>query len=411
MSKNKKIKVNIIKATGDKTNQSKQMDDIFKDVQGVIHPKYNPSDLIYAYNKSFVLSGIATRIATVAASGWIYPDNMPESSKKAIESIDLEYVFASLFITGNVYLEKVRNLLWNMIARFENFLTDEVRIARQDTWLKYIQKTSNTNQAVEFMTSEVVHAKQLSLNSRYYGESRSVQCIQQIALLGHIDQYYEKLFVRGFFKTKMLIDKWNALEWSDGNKDNIEAIKTAITDRMKGIDNAFSIMHIPADVTTEDFDSDADTAAFLDYRKDLIRSIAIALIIPIDIVLPEGSARATKESSLEELNRDIITPLQERFLNAMKSQITEQELPGITGLQFFPIDTKNALDEMKINTGYVDSGIFTANEVRTSLGKDEREDWDGLKKKEKTPDPQKDDTKIMEEINKTIEASYGSYKH
>ena len=79
-----------------------------------------------------------------------------------------------------------------------------------------------------------------------------------------------------------MIDKDSKL-----SEENKTAIVESVNNRLKGADNAFGLMIVPSDISVEDFESDIDTKAFLDYRKDLIQSVAIGLVIPIDIILPE----------------------------------------------------------------------------------------------------------------------------
>ena len=112
-----------------------------------------------------------------------------------------------------------------------------------------------------------------------------------------------------------------------------------------------------------------------------MKSIAVGLNIPFDLLDPEGSARATKQSSIEEFNNDIVKPIQERVMSQIIQQLSEEEIPGITGLTFVPIDTSNQKEEMEVETGYKDSGIMTANEVRAKLRLAPRTDGDKLEVK------------------------------
>jgi hypothetical protein len=118
-----------------------------------------------------------------------------------------------------------------------------------------------------------------------------------------------------------------------------------------------------------------------------MKSISVALNIPFDLLDPEGSARATKQSSIEEFNNDIVKPIQERTLNQIIQQISEEEVPGISELTFVPIDTSNQKEEMEVDTGYKDSGVLTANEVREKLGKAPRTDGDKLEVKTGSKNP------------------------
>ena len=401
--------ITIIKtASGEDT--SKQIADRFARVDGILTPKHDPEALIYAYDESFVIGGIVDRFASTSASGWLFPEWMSDESKKVLKTIDLEYLFSSLFITGNVYFEKIRTKSGKKIARFKPFITSEVRLSRK--WnepVTYNQIVQWSMNPVPFSEEDVLHIRLKSMSSRYYGDSKFFRCIRQVVLLGLIDKYYESIFDGWFFWSSILLDKENKL-----TSDQKTAIKSAITDKLRGVKSAFSTMILPAELDIIKLYKDFDPEAFLKYRKDLIQSIAIALNIPYDLLVPEGSARGTKESSLEEFNRDIVSPIQERVIMQILEQITEEEIQWISEINLIAVDTKNQKEEMEVDTGYRDSGVLTANEIREKLGKDSHPDGDKLEVRGKSsqssmnPAPPENPTisKMEEQISKMY-ASYG----
>lgn len=110
-----------------------------------------------------------------------------------------------------------------------------------------------------------------------------------------------------------------------------------------------------------------DATAFLEYRRDLIKSIAISLNIPYDILISDSSNRATAQASIETFNRDIIAPLQTLAIVSLRDALRD-EYPEIDEVNFVPVDVSNQKEEMEVSTGYRKGGILTANEIREKIG-------------------------------------------
>lgn len=408
----------IVKAQKMTSQGSKQKDNPWKWIDGIQeYRKYGPDECLFAYEESFIIGGIIDRIATSASSGFIYPEeNFEELTKEVLDGIDLQFVFKNLYATGNCFLEKVRNND-GTIAELKPFLTDEVRIKRvEEQWedgksvktIKYVQNIWSGDKP-EFDKKDVVHVRLSSMRSRYYGDPKIWRVLPQVLLLAFIEKYYTKLFERGAIKSMIIADKDGKL--SDDDK---KLIKAAIEDYTKGLDNAFSTMILPGDLQlVTDLGRDINDEAFLKLREKLIEAISIGTNIPIDILLSNQSNRNTKTESLEELNRDIAIPLQNVFLRALKTQITDDELKWIGEVTLESIDTKNQTEEMKTMTGYVDSGIMTPNEARQKLGLDDHDEWDLLRVRGKSDTPPADDKNQDAQISKieeSIEKMYSKYE-
>jgi len=263
----------------------------------------------------------------------------------------------------------------------------------------YVQNAGGKKQPFE--EKEVVHIRLTSMTSRHYGDSVIAKASLQIALLAQIDQYYSTHFDRGFLGTSFLIDKNGKL-----TDDQKNAIKTALIDRTSGLKNAFTAAIIPTELERLELDKETDTSAFLEYRSALIKSIAIALSIPYDLLISDSSNRSTAETSLETFNKDVIAPLQDEFMRQLRDSLRE-EFPKIDETALNPVDTSNQLEEMRVASGYVKAGIMTANEARKKLGLEERADGNDLVS---TPDnAQQNDpaasgiAKAEEEIRKLYE--------
>lgn len=350
----------IAKAETSKSRQKEK--NPFYGIDGIREPYMNPRDAIYAYEESFIIGGLVDRIATTAANGWMFDESVSEETKKVIKTIDQEFVFKNLFLIGDVYLEKIRTR-WNKLIGFENFLTEEVRVKVEKRdgvkELSYLQISGT--EKTPFTHEEIVHLRTSSIKSRYYGDSKLGRCIRQVVLLGFIDKYYEKLFNRGHLRSKIFVDPEG--KTSD---ESLKALQKLLQDRASGLDNAFATLFTKWKLEAIDLDGEVNTEAFLLFRDKLIASIAMALNVPVDIIVPEKASRNTKAESMEELNSNIIVPLQERAIELLQAQLRD-DFPDIDGVSIYPVNIKNRLDEMKTQTGYKTSGVLTANEVRTSL--------------------------------------------
>lgn len=394
----------IIKSAGNKiatVDNSQQVDAVWWSISGAITPPQNFRDMFFLYEESFIIGGIVDRIVTIARSEWRYPDIMTEDDRRIIESIDREYGFRSLITTGNIFYEKIRNNA-DKLDSLERFITTEVRLCKKTendiTTLEYRQESDGVINPVPFAKENVVHIKLTSNKSRYYGDSKIYKARQQILLLALIDKFYSKMFEKWMLKTTILADKWGKL-----TTKNLESIKEALEDLAKGIDNSFATIILPADIANVgSFDKDVTAEEFLKYRESLIESIAIAMNIPVDILMPAKASRNTKAESLEEFNRDIIAPLQRIFVNQIKKQL-KWDIPGLADLMLEPIDTKNQKNDMDIWTGYKKSGVMTANEVRIQLGLESHDGGDDLTMQKSDTPASSTDTqiqKIEEDIKK-----------
>lgn len=164
------------------------------------------------------------RIVTTASSAWVFDEMVSEMTKSAIETIDLEEMFLSYFVTGNFFLEKIRNGFGQVVA-FERFMPDKIRVSYKDNIKKYHHLGKETK---IFSAKDVAHLKSASISSRFYGESRIGKCADQIALLTFIDSYYSNIFDSGFFSNKILTDKDSKL-----SKEQKDALKNFLEDRAK----------------------------------------------------------------------------------------------------------------------------------------------------------------------------------
>jgi HK97 family phage portal protein len=367
--------------------------------------------LVQAFEANFIVGGALEKVATACASSfvaWKDPDDMDEKEKELRRlltdlGIDNEYYFLSLLVTGNAFAEIMLDLagrpyiapflIEEMYVKLARVTAEEAEQTEEGTVgglvLSYVQSVGGKE--YPFTQAEVIQRKTVSLSNRYYGISKFAKASKQIQLLEQIDNYYVNLFDKGLISPSLLIDKSKTL--TDKQK---EAIKNIINDSLRGLENSYKTAIIPAELVKLDLTKDEDTKAFLEYRDKLIRNIALALNVPYDLLDAISSNRSSSEVALEQLSRDVVLPLQVRYVSILKRALREYFGDLVDGIQLKAPDTKNQLEEMKVHTGYIKAGVLEANEVRTELGKEEHEEGYGLNV-DNTKDP------ALEEIEKTLE--------
>lgn len=362
---------------------------------GAIEPEDSFNTLILASEKSFTIGGIADKVSSKADSGFSYfevdENGGSEDSKslyKFIDSIDLNMLFTELFVTGNSFFEIMRSSDDKTVLA-EHFILDTIRVTTaidpniiEGEWEedesphRYVQK-SWTDEVI-FSYKDVLHFKTSNLKTKYYGKSKFYKCADQVALLSKIDQFYIKLLDKGNIKTKLLIDKsWKL------NDQQKQAIKTVINDAMQGTEKGFNTAIVPGDMWTLELEDDSETNAFLEYRRDLIKSVCVWCSFPYDLLISDSSNRSTSEVSKEQLNEDIIIPMQKIVLRQLKQHLKSLDIWNeelVDKISFNSVDISNDKEKMEVITWYKKAWIIDANESRelSPYNLAERDDWNQL---------------------------------
>ena len=175
-------------------------------------------------------------------------------------------------------------------------------------------------------------------------------------------------------KAKLIYPKGEKAKFS---KDDKVVLKEFIKSKMKGVDKSFSTAIVDNEVGQLDLEHDLDSKAFIEYRTQLLQSVAIALNVPYDMLLSDNSNRASSQVSLETFNQFTIWPLQQQNIRDFKILFAEGY--NVEDMDYNFIDTKDEKEQMEILTGYKKSGIMTANEVREKLGLERMDGGDELK--------------------------------
>jgi len=141
-----------------------------------------------------------------------------------------------------------------------------------------------------------------------------------LILIEQIDKYYSKGFENGMIKAKMIFPKNEKKSFSVADK---KVLKEFIKSKMKGVDNAFSTAIVDIEVGQLDLEHEIDANAFIDYRKELLKSISIALNVPYDMLLSDNSNKSTSQTSKETFNEFTIIPAQNQLLKDFKIIFSE----------------------------------------------------------------------------------------
>lgn len=357
--------------------------------------------LIKAAEESFTIGWMAEKIAS-KASTWFSYFNVDQNQKLKpeeqklrdfLQSIDLELLFSEMFVTWNSFFEVI---VWTDKLRTEHVLIESIRINTRRTkekkqdWSEadligpYWYKQKDWTEFVDFDYQEIIHFKTTNFRSKYYGKSKFYKTIDQVVLLTKIDQFYTKLLNKWNIKTKLLTDK----SWKLTDPQKV-AIKTVITDAISGVEWSFNTAIVPADMWTLNLQDDTETNAFLEYRRDLIKSICVWCNFPYDLLISDSSNRSTSETALQSLNEDVILPLQKRvvsqikeFLRLVWDKVSELKFSEdlLDKISFNYVDVTNEKEKMEVLTWYKKNWIIDANEARelSPYNLNERPDWNQL---------------------------------
>lgn len=419
MTKNDTINKTVTQIEGVK---SKQKNDKKKEawLDGAIENPYAVRWLLKAYENSFSFGGICDIVGR-ACDTWfvnLIDDDADDETKNIhafLQTIDLEFLFTSLFVAWNSFFEIVQgdgNATWKLFAF--DALTDSIRIKvsktaeEKEQWdYLYIQRPNNWKVPVPFMLNEMMHFKTLSMTDKYYWYPKGERVISQIYLLVLIDKFYEAMLEKWNMSNKIFTDE----EWKM-TKEQKQAVEVLLQDTMRWVDSAFKGLILPSKVGMINLMDQLDTQAFLAYRMDLIKSICIAFNFPFDLLLSENANRATSEASMAQLYDNVALPLQRRVIKILKQFLythTDRKPENIERIAFNSVDSWNGKEIMEIITWYKKFGVIDANEARhlSPFDLDEREDWYELTTQQSWQNWQQQPWESqLDKIKKSVKALY-----
>ena len=368
---------------------------------GTITPKISFKQLTDIYYKSFIVQGLTDKMA-IWINSWL--NTKDENLLQVLENIDHLFLTRNLILNWNAFFEVIRNNKWEVVELLP-ILTNTMQIMADWDWYRQQVGTQvvyfnaftpikerkekiqlweqsgakedelvNTGKGCWYNPNlnEVYHFKNTSLETKYYWASFFEAVIDQLVLLAWIDKYHVKGFEDWLIKLKLLFSK----DWTGFMDKDKEVLKEFIRRKAKGLEKAYSVAILDKEIWELDLEHDLDTQAFLEYRKQLMQSVCIALNVPYDMLLNQNSNKASSQVSKEIFNQQVIKPFQEKLLRDFKKIFWETY--KIEDLKYKSVDTKDQKEEMLVYTGYKKSWIMTPNEVREKLGLEPIEWWDEL---------------------------------
>lgn len=380
---------------------SKQAKENTKTV-GTRSPKIPFSTLTDLYYDSFVVSGLTDKIAT-AINSWF--ETQDQALLKVLENIDHEFLNRNKVLWGNSFFEVIEDWKWKVTelvpiisstieimedgdGYMQKVGTDTVyfnaftpladRPKRQAIWEwsnARSDELKNTGKGCGYNPNlnQVYQFKNTSLSTKYYWASYFESVIDQLILVEQIDKYYSRGFDNGMIRAKMIFPTNEKKSFS---KDDKAVLKQFLLSKMKGVDKAFSTAIIDQPIGQLDLEQEIDAKAFIEYRTQLLQSVAIALNVPYDMLLSDNSNRASSQVSKETFNDYTIQPLQAQNLKDFKILFAEGY--KVEDLEYNWIDTTDQKEEMEVLSWYKKAGIMTANEVRKKIWLDPIEWGDQL---------------------------------
>lgn len=388
MPDNKIDTIEIIKSIDPR---SQQADDNTKWV-GTRSPNIPFATLTNLYYDSFVVWGLTDKIATAIASGFETND---QNLLKVLNNLDQEFLGRNKINCWNSFFEVIRDNT-NKVVDLLPIINETILV--MEDWDGYKQQIgtdvvyfnaftpvdqrpdkiaiyewswalknelTNTWDGCGFNPelNEVYQFKNTSLRTKYYWASYYESSIDQLILIEQIDKYYSKGFSNGMIKAKMIFPKNEKKSFSTNDK---KVLKEFIKAKMKGLDNAFSTAVVDIEVWQIDLENEIDANAFIDYRKELLKSVSIAMNVPYDMLLSDNSNKSTSQTSKETFNQFTIIPAQNQLLKDFKKIFAEWY--SVDDLEYKIIDTKDQKEQMEVLTGYKKAWVLTANEIRKELG-------------------------------------------
>lgn len=363
--------VEIVKAI-DNPN-SKQAKQNTKTV-GTRSPKIPFVTLTNLYYDSFVVSGLTDKIATAINSGFQTQD---KNLLAILNTVDHEFLNRNKVLCGNAFFEVIEDGTGKVVelipiigstieimedgdgymqkigtdtVYFNAFTPKEKRAERQKIYEESkarADELKNTGKGCGYNPNlnQVYQFKNTSLDTKYYGASYYEAVVDQLILIEQIDAYYSRAFGNGMIKAKML---YPTNEKKTFSKEDKIILKEFITTKMKGVDKSFSTAILDQAVGQLDLEHEIDANAFIEYRKELLKSVSIALNVPYDLLLSDNSNRASSQVSKETFNDFTIYPLQTQNIRDFKILFVEGY--KVDDLEYMWIDTKDEMEQMNVLT-------------------------------------------------------------
>lgn len=360
------------------------------------------------YDWSYIISAIVKKISNSVAT-WFDVDD--PDLKKRLKKIPVKYIAKCLVKYWNCFLEVIRTKDWK-ISRLLPIITNTILKIKwwwykqqvdtktvffnpftplQDRakWIQIREKSEAGTKELRYNKyykscgynpnlNEVIHLMDEDTTNKHYGKSPLDACLFQILLLRYIDDYYNTYFDNWCIRLSFYHTK-NKSQWEEISHEDKEAFKKFLQEQTKWIKNAHKTILIESEIWKIDLTDELDATQWIEYRKQLQKSIAMAMIMPYDLIDPEDWNRATSTTSLQDFFANTIIPLQEIIISAIDVLVADDpqwKKKQIEKISFNPPNKKDLKTESETVRNLLQNKVITINEAREWMWYKPVEWWD-----------------------------------
>jgi HK97 family phage portal protein len=276
----------------------------------------------------------------------------------------LDGIFTDLGIYGNAYIEVVRGAddlpkeVWNLDATSMRVKYDDHGYV-----VNYIQNLGSNK--VIFEPEEVLHFRLGSKGSTQYGMS-PIETLISTVDTDLKAQIYTRKYFENFGSPKGLFKMKNA------TPEQVRRNRLYLATQVAGIENAHRNLMLEGDVDYSVISSEFKDTQSLEVRKFLRDEMMAVYGVPpskISIIESGNIGGGTGKSQDDTFNKETIYPLQNKISAKINLQLIRL-LFGIEDyrLQFVRQNEEDELQKAKVRQIYLQNGVLSINEVRTTIG-------------------------------------------
>lgn len=218
------------------------------------------------------------------------------------------------------------------------------------------------------------------IKQKIYGVSLFDAVLPQILLLKYIDEYYNKYFDQGTIQQRVFYT-----ENKIGQKDR-NAFVQWLRDEAKGIKNAHKSFLLETKLSSINLTDELNTNAFIEYRRELQKSIAMRMNIPYDLLDTTSSNKASSLTAIQAFNDYTVKPIQNIILNSLKIIVGDDprwKKEKIATIKFNSLSTKDWNIESDTVKNLYEQSMITLNEAREWMNFPPLPDGDKIKPQSK----------------------------
>lgn len=278
----------------------------------------------------------------------------------------LDDITRDVYVFGNAFLEVVYGIdgkpreLWNLDAT-----TMLVKADEHGAILGYVQRPrySSNKAFVEFKPKEVIHFKLGSKGATLYGLSPLASLILPVT----VDKYAQ-IYNRAFFLNGAKIR--GAFIMKNATPEQVERNREYMKERARTADMAHSDLVLEGDIEFKQISTTQKDMEFLELREFTRNEILAVYGVPpskVSIIETGNIGAGTGEHQTQTFYEETILPFQMRVAEKITKHIIRQGF-GISDWSFqFHKRAIDEKDQAEIFNIYLQSGVFTPQEVRSII--------------------------------------------